>query len=444
MRIPGSLITAALALVLIAAAGPLAAATYYVDQKHPSAHDDNPGSEGAPWASLRRAMREPLAPGDTVIVKEGVYDASGGTWNRPALNPATSGTADAPITFRSEPRHAARLDSRGDDGAIGSFARDYIVIDGFELRGNSTIGVSVFGTVGTRVKGVTIQNMRISGMRGSNGGNTDGIRVERASGATIRNNEIFDIRNETGTTNAAGVKVYYSDNIVIENNEMYDLVAGVKDKEQGTNNHVRRNLIRDCSVGMELMNQNDTTTRGYHFYQNIVANCSNGFVGQTSSTAQMHDVSIHNNLFYRYRVSGVAGTRHGTNRQIFNNIFVPTGSVTSDISAYTDPAREFTLVDHNLYAQEPNNVIGLYQSNRWMRSLADWQAAGFDGYGMVADPRLRDPERGDFRPRSDSPVLNAGVLDGGVVNIGPYLQGDEVIGINNATAPAAPAGLRIG
>lgn len=447
MRISGKSVRLLFAGALLALfAGPLAAATYYVDQKHPNASDNNPGTAKQPWLTLRKAMQTPLQPGDTVIVKAGVYDASGGTWNRPALNPASSGTADKPITFRSEPRHAAKLDPRGDDGAIGSFARDYIVIDGFELRSNSTLGVVVFGQAHRKVRGVTIQNMKISGMRGAGGGNTDGIRVERASGALIRNNEIFDIRNQNGSTNAAGVKIYYSDNIVVEHNEIYDVVAGVKDKEEGKENHVRRNLFRDCFTGMELMNQNYTTTAGYYFYENIVANCRNGFVGQTNSTAKMDKVYIFNNLFYGYSQSGVTGTKHGTNRRIFNNIFYRLGDANTDVSAYTDPPREFQLVDYNLYFQEPKNVIGLYVTNRRFNTLAAWQNTGFDRNSLVADPMLRNPEAGDYRLAEGSPALGAGRTDGRAngraINIGPYVTGKEVIGRLD-TGPAAPTALTV-
>ena len=47
--------------------------TYYVDQKHSNASDTNSGKEeNKPWLTISRAA-EAVGPGDTVLVKEGVY-----------------------------------------------------------------------------------------------------------------------------------------------------------------------------------------------------------------------------------------------------------------------------------------------------------------------------------------------------------------------------------
>ncbi len=423
-------------LLAIAAGLASAAPIYYVDQGHAKADDANPGTEEAPWKTLRRAVRDPLPPGTTVIVRPGVYEAGGGSWNRPALNPPSSGAPGKPIVFIALPQHGARLDSQGDDAPIGSFARDYVVIDGFHIQSAAALGVSVFGTGNRRVRGVVIQNMKIHGMRGAGGGNTDGIRIERASGVTVRNNEIFDIRNEKLTTNAAGVKLYYSDNIIVENNEIYRVVAGVKEKEEGQEVHIRRNRFRDCGAGMELMNQNYTTTAGYYFYQNIVENCRNGFIGQTAGTARMQRVYVYNNLFYGYTDSGVSGTRHGSARRVWNNIFYNAGTARYDIAIHQDPPAEFELIDFNLYYREPRTVVGLYDTNRRFDSLRAWQYSGFDANSLLGDPKFVNAAKRDFRLAEDSPARAAGRVGGvagnGPVNIGPYIEENDIIGIKPA------------
>lgn len=424
---------------------------YYVDQRHPSASDSNPGTADRPWATLKRATRESLQPGDNVLVQPGVYDASGGSWNQPAISSPNSGTASKPITFRSVKKHGAVLDAKGDDGAIGA-NNDYIVVDGFELINAGEIGVVLFGESGNKVTGAVVQNMKIHGIHGGAGNNVDGIRVERTSGALIRNNLIYDIKNEWGSTNAAGVKIYYSDRVVVENNEIYDTVAGIKDKEEGVENHIRRNYIHDCGAGMELMNQNSTTTAGYYFYQNVVANCGSGFASHTNGTAVMRKVYIYNNVFYGYNGFGVQGTEHGSDRRIWNNIFYRSGDATADVSARQDPPKEFTLINYNLYYQEPKNVVGLYSSDKWFRNLAAWQGSGFgfDGNSIVADPQFVKAGSGDFRLAEGSPARGAGRVDGAAsgasVNLGPYITGKEVIGISSAAsgaAPKAPSGVKV-
>ena len=68
------------------------AGTYHVAQKAPQASDANSGTEEAPWKTISKAAAE-LAPGDTVVIHEGVY--------REWVNPARSGSASAPIVFQS-------------------------------------------------------------------------------------------------------------------------------------------------------------------------------------------------------------------------------------------------------------------------------------------------------------------------------------------------------
>lgn len=67
------------------------AETYHVAQQVPQASDANPGTEKAPWKTISKAAAE-LAPGDTVMIHEGVY--------REWVNPARSGSPSAPIVFQ--------------------------------------------------------------------------------------------------------------------------------------------------------------------------------------------------------------------------------------------------------------------------------------------------------------------------------------------------------
>ncbi|MBN2031077.1 right-handed parallel beta-helix repeat-containing protein [bacterium] len=62
-----------LVLSLIVSAPPIESATYCVDQNHPNASDTNAGSENDPWLTIRHAGITVTA-GDTVLVKEGIYN----------------------------------------------------------------------------------------------------------------------------------------------------------------------------------------------------------------------------------------------------------------------------------------------------------------------------------------------------------------------------------
>ena len=72
------------------------AATYYVDQNHPSASNSNPGTEALPWLTMSKAASSTaVGPGDMVIVKEGIY--------RERVTISRSGTPGSPITYQANP-----------------------------------------------------------------------------------------------------------------------------------------------------------------------------------------------------------------------------------------------------------------------------------------------------------------------------------------------------
>ncbi|HJN17585.1 MAG TPA: right-handed parallel beta-helix repeat-containing protein, partial [Armatimonadota bacterium] len=68
------------------------AAEYTVDQSAENASDANPGTDAEPWLTVSHAATT-LQPGDTVLVKPGVY--------REVVSVRVSGAQDRPITFRA-------------------------------------------------------------------------------------------------------------------------------------------------------------------------------------------------------------------------------------------------------------------------------------------------------------------------------------------------------
>ena len=68
---------------------------YYVDQQHPGAADDNPGTEEAPFLTIQAAA-ELVEPGEKVLIKSGVY--------RELVQPRRGGTgADSMISYEAAP-----------------------------------------------------------------------------------------------------------------------------------------------------------------------------------------------------------------------------------------------------------------------------------------------------------------------------------------------------
>jgi hypothetical protein len=102
--------------------------TYYVDQAHPQAADANPGTASLPWLTLGRAAAAVQA-GDWVIVKPGTYE------ERVSFPAGVSGTADAKIYFKAEPRRSVTMWGFDTDGV------DYLRVEGFQI----TIPTSLTG-----------------------------------------------------------------------------------------------------------------------------------------------------------------------------------------------------------------------------------------------------------------------------------------------------------
>ncbi len=115
--------------LVLAVAGPVrpaSAATYFVDQNHPSAGDGNPGTENLPWATIQKAA-DTLAPGDTVSIKAGTY--------LEMVVPANSGTASQAITY-------------------SRYGQDRVVIDA--ENGTRTRGIDASGKSYLRFIGLTL------------------------------------------------------------------------------------------------------------------------------------------------------------------------------------------------------------------------------------------------------------------------------------------------
>ena len=95
----------------------------------PGGDDANSGAKSAPWRSLAKASAA-LAPGDTLTLLPGVYPG--------CLEPAVSGAAGKPITYRSAQPLGARLSggAKSSDGlqtCVRLKGRSYVILEGLDL-----------------------------------------------------------------------------------------------------------------------------------------------------------------------------------------------------------------------------------------------------------------------------------------------------------------------
>jgi hypothetical protein len=201
-------------MIALALGGPAAPAapakgrTLYVS---PSGSDEALGTSEFPWRSIQKACDE-VAPGDTVIVREGLYNEQ--------LFIEKGGDAELGwVTLQAEGKAVITALGLNENNVIYIEDKSFIRIVGFEIRDLQTTDGS-------------------------------GIRVEGGgSNFEFRNNNIHGIRGKS----AMGITLYGSDDetplskIVIDGNEIHDCDAAPSEaltlngdvtEFQVTNNHV--------------------------------------------------------------------------------------------------------------------------------------------------------------------------------------------------------------
>ncbi len=120
MNLSRTLLSILLAAILTV--GPAAAQQYYLA---PDGDDEAAGTREAPWRTLQKAS-ESAEAGDTITLLPGRYEGS--------LHPTNSGTADAPIVFRAEPRMGATLvGPEGGGTPIVLQEVDHVTVEGLHV-----------------------------------------------------------------------------------------------------------------------------------------------------------------------------------------------------------------------------------------------------------------------------------------------------------------------
>lgn len=257
--------------------------TYYVS---PSGSNLNRGTEEAPFRTIQKAA-DVVSPGDTVIVKPGVYTDEHECGAADALVCIhRGGTASAPVTFRALVPRAAKLDGRRavPNGFVFYNNARYVRIQGFEI--------AHLVTEGTSSHGVDIYN----------GG----------ANSWIVGNHIYDIgRTATDISNAQAGIFVEKNNVVIERNYIHDIGRTNDDwsHDHGVyvdgNDGPRRNVVIRNNVFAAI-------THGWsvHIYPNAVDGIkvlNNTFLGGNPMREFSHVVisdvsisnsSIRNNVFY--------------------------------------------------------------------------------------------------------------------------------------------------
>ena len=420
------------------------AAIYYVDQNHPKASDENPGTEELPWKTIQKAA-DTLVAGDIVLVKSGIYYQDGKCdvmtewgFHTCAIHPRNSGTADKPIIYMAYPGDKVIIDGGGSYIGFYIYGLDYITIKGFEIQ--NTIQAGIWINYGSP-NNIILEDLTIHDVDGKKGNNIAGIKLNGCANCIIRNTVIHNITANGDIANGHCIQSYDMTNTTIENNEMWNAAHGVFHKRSaGTKGAIiRNNLFHDIVSECVLYSISGTGNPPHidqEFYQNICYNTPRGvrFDGGTETSSLHSGIYIYNNIF---DVSDTGIWLWGCKSiNIWNNI-IRAGNY-NIVTQTTE--NFFDLVNYNLYYPSENFILNRYTPSKIVyNSLFDWQVAtNFDSNSLNNDPLFRNLETHDFHLRGNSPCIGTGIDrqdydgDGNTtepINMGAYITSNETIGL---------------
>jgi len=335
----------AILLVPAAAAFPVHSAlgaTHYVS---PNGDDHGAGTQVAPFKTIQHAA-DVVKPGDTVVVQDGVY--SGNSTNLVTVK--RSGTAEAPITFRSENRWGAVLDGSNVKHSCVSLGRvSHVAVEGFEMRGAPWGGVW------------------------SNAG---------AKHIVVRRNHVHQIGNRDTTSHYGICGVFegsQSSYHAYDGNVFHDIGRTGPPTQSFNHDHA----IYNCG--------DHTTITNNMFY-----NCHAGWGVHMAGYKTVQDVVVSNNVFaYGNKRGHLILWQPCHKILIQNNIFYKP-AVKNAINFLSRDLRDITI---------RNNLV----FGGGLKDDDDHGVCKVADNLVDRDPLFRNPDKYDFRLLAGSPAIDAGI-----------------------------------
>ena len=338
-------------------------------------NDSNNGSEGAPWATIQRAMTA-LEPGMRIYVREGTYNEK--------VIVMTTGTADAPVILAAYPGEEVTIDGTGIDnsdytsGLITMKGINYITVRGFRVINSVQQGIFAGWSDHVYIRDNYTYNTV-----------TSGVGVWFSSNAVIDNNEVVLACNDS---TEECITVAGSDRFIIRNNHVHDSGPGTYggegiDAKLSHNGLVYGNEVHDTNRLGIYVDAWNTPTSNIKVFNNLVYDCDPvGISVAAEYGGQLEDIQVFNNIitgssWYGVVVAnwGVDGALHPIrNIEIVNNTIVDNnagiyimdndllGTVkivnnlvyrNNDVSVTNEINDDRIYLSHNLIAEEDSTNI---------------------------------------------------------------------------------------
>jgi hypothetical protein len=406
--------------------------------------DSQPGSSAQPWRTIQKAMTS-ATPGSTVNIHGGTYHER--------LSVEVSGTAGNYVTFQP---YGFSVPSGGCGGYTGvACGGDQVVLD-YAYLGTVSDGIPfllVSGKSYLRIQGITFENFTTFEL---NGVLNQGVRVDGSSSSVeFKYNRFLNNRDTApwnGTSAFAHIRVWgpssniwfygnelgwivsnYSEaltadgpgqsHLVVENNWIHDTDGIAIDLQHGAHDYViRANRLeyiskkRDGTIwygnpSIAIYNDggNTGTIEGNYVSEAGVGLQALSEPGQSGT----HHITIRGNVVQRSIIGIVIGTWYSntdgssvSDLSVLNNTFYG-----NDNGVVIRPMISSTVVwKNNIFA---DNLASYVNTLGWPPGTSDYNLYYGGGAGpglhfVTADPKLANPDRGDFTLLRGSAAIDAG------------------------------------
>lgn len=386
------------------------AATYYVS---PAGSDTGAGSSTSPWLTIQKAA-DSMAPGDTVLIADGVYTNS--------VTVRNGGAVGAPITFKSINKGGAviSVDPTVPVDAFLVTYSPYVVVDGLTVQ-NGNRGIRFDHSNAGVARNCTVLNSLITGIftdfsddmlveynECAFSGQQHGIYISTAADRPIvRYNVCHD-------NPRAGVQLNGDGKTLIPS--LGTQADGMINGAQIIGNVLYNNGLLNEAAAINLLCVSTSLIANNLLYNNIAGgiSLSNDNLAAATQWGCKNNSLLNNTIYFQPNQGRWCLTaRHGSSNNLAQNNIIYGGYRGAYLfDATSSFVADFNIVDTAGVVGEASDAdtITFYTFAQWQ------QLSGNDYNSAEIDPQFVNESSApfDFHVTSGSPAINNGVWHQGI------------------------------
>lgn len=379
-------------------------------------NDNNPGTEKQPWRTITKAANT-VVPGNTVYVKEGIYNEH--------ILLRNSGSSGRDITFTTYPGDNVTIDGTGIslgfwDGLVHIYGASYIKLSGFRIINSKFMGIMVTSDYGTNLPtNISIEKNHIINTASS------AIYIEDGRSIIIDRNEITKAQTmeELNKQTAETITLARTDGFEIKNNILYENnFENINAKEGSSNGKIHNNDISQHESTGIYVDAWSTAAHDIEIFNNKIHDgraSGRGVSLAVENGGSLKNIQVYNNVIYNNAATGIDISWYSAgiidnisimSNTIYNNGLLDEwgGGISADYSSATNVIIRNNIVSkNNHYSIRVKNTEAVIDHN-----LIDGYIGGqyeIKGSNYIeGETEFVNQANSDFHLRSTSPAINNG------------------------------------